>query len=124
MSRFRSFLIVSALLVLASGIAPASGVVKIKLDDTIQPISDEYIGRAIEQARQTNADAVLIELHTPGGRVRSCGRCRYRTNSVRAWTRQSPTWPMWPPTVSAGCWSPGSSCGKIGRASCREKVRI
>src|SRR5208283_4197125 len=46
-------------------------VVKIRLDDTIQPISDEYIGRAIEQARQTNADAVLIELRTPGGLVDS-----------------------------------------------------
>jgi membrane-bound serine protease (ClpP class) len=51
--------------------ASASGVVKIKLDDTIQPISDEYIGRAIELARQTNADAVLIELATPGGLIDS-----------------------------------------------------
>src|ERR1035438_1854574 len=67
MSRFCKFLALSALVVLASGIATGSGVVKIKLDDTIQPISDEYIGRAIEQARQTNADAVLIELATPGG---------------------------------------------------------
>src|SRR5450755_4724565 len=71
MSRFCRFLVVSALVVLATGTATASGVVKIKLDDTIQPISDEYIGRAIEQARQTNADAVLIELRTPGGLVDS-----------------------------------------------------
>src|ERR1022692_2956706 len=71
MSRFCRFLVVSALVVLATGVATASGVVKIKLDDTIQPISDEYIGRAIEQARQTNADAVLIELRTPGGLVDS-----------------------------------------------------
>ena len=49
----------------------ASSVVKVRVDDTIQPISDEYIGRAIEQARQTNADAVLIELRTPGGLVDS-----------------------------------------------------
>ena len=71
MSRFCRFLVVSALVVFATGISAASGVVKIKLDDTIQPISDEYIGRAIEQARQTNADAVLIELATPGGLVDS-----------------------------------------------------
>jgi membrane-bound serine protease (ClpP class) len=54
-----------------STLASASSVVKVRVDDTIQPISDEYIGRAIEQARQTNADAVLIELRTPGGLVDS-----------------------------------------------------
>ena len=71
MSRLRVFLAVSILVVLTTGIASASSVVKIRLDDTIQPISEEYIGRAIEQARQTNADAVLIELSTPGGLVDS-----------------------------------------------------
>ena len=71
MSRIRSFLVLSALVLLGVVTASASSVVKIKLDDTIQPISDEYIGRAIEQARQTNADAVLIELRTPGGLVDS-----------------------------------------------------
>ena len=71
MYRIRSFLALSIVVLLYAGIAAASGVVKIKLDDTIQPISDEYIGRAIEQARQTNADAVLIELRTPGGLVDS-----------------------------------------------------
>ncbi len=71
MSRLRVFLAVSTLVFLTTGIASASSVIKIRLDDTIQPISDEYIGRAIEQARQTNADAVLIELSTPGGLVDS-----------------------------------------------------
>ena len=71
MSRLRVFLAVSILVVLTAAIATASTVVKIRLDDTIQPISEEYIGRAIEQARQTNADAVLIELSTPGGLVDS-----------------------------------------------------
>ncbi len=56
---------------LATGLAFANSVVKIRVDDTIQPISAEYVDRAIEQARQTNADAVLIELHTPGGLVDS-----------------------------------------------------
>jgi membrane-bound serine protease (ClpP class) len=42
-------------------------VLKITVDDTIQPISDEFIGRAIQQAKATNATALLIELRTPGG---------------------------------------------------------
>ena len=67
MSRIRSFLCCVLLLVLAAGLASANSVVKIRIDDTIQPISAEYIDRAIERARQTNADAVLIELSTPGG---------------------------------------------------------
>jgi membrane-bound serine protease (ClpP class) len=71
MQKRRALLAVSVLLFLCTSLAFARGVVKIRLDDTIQPISDEYIGRAIEQARQTNADAVLIELRTPGGLVDS-----------------------------------------------------
>jgi membrane-bound serine protease (ClpP class) len=71
MRRARLALSVILLLILAAGFGFASSVVKIRIDDTIQPISDEYIGRAIEQARQTNADAVLIELRTPGGLVDS-----------------------------------------------------
>jgi membrane-bound serine protease (ClpP class) len=67
MSRTRNLLYLFALLVLLSSGAFATSVVKIRVDDTIQPISAEYVDRAIEQARQTNADAVLIELHTPGG---------------------------------------------------------
>ena len=42
-------------------------VLKITVDDTIQPISEEFIGRAIQQARATNATALLITLRTPGG---------------------------------------------------------
>jgi membrane-bound serine protease (ClpP class) len=67
MSRLRTLLAVSVLVLISTSGAFARGVVKIRLDDTIQPVSEEYIGRAIEQARQTNADAVLIELRTPGG---------------------------------------------------------
>ncbi|MBV9669729.1 MAG: ATP-dependent Clp protease proteolytic subunit, partial [Acidobacteriales bacterium] len=42
-------------------------VLKVTVDDTIQPISAEYIARAIDHAEQTNATAVLIETSTPGG---------------------------------------------------------
>jgi membrane-bound serine protease (ClpP class) len=55
------------ILLALAGTAFASTVVKIRVDDTIQPISEEYIDRTIEHARQINADAVLIELNTPGG---------------------------------------------------------
>ena len=65
MSRLRFLL--AALVLLACCGSVSAQIVKVKVDDTIQPISAEYIGRAIEQARQTNADAVLIDLNTPGG---------------------------------------------------------
>ena len=71
MSRNRFLLYCVAFAVMAIAPAFASSVVKIRVDDTIQPISAEYISRAMEHARQTNADAVLIELHTPGGLVDS-----------------------------------------------------
>ncbi len=67
MSRTRSFLCCLLLALLGASLASANSVVKIRIDDTIQPIAAEYIDRAIERARQTNADAVLIELSTPGG---------------------------------------------------------
>lgn len=51
--------------------AARAEVVKIVVDDTIQPITAEYISRGIDQASRTHADAVLIELNTPGGLVSS-----------------------------------------------------
>jgi membrane-bound serine protease (ClpP class) len=71
MSRLRILPYCFVLLAVLSSSAFATSVVKIRVDDTIQPISAEYVDRAIEHARQTNADAVLIELHTPGGLVDS-----------------------------------------------------
>lgn len=51
---------------------PASAqVLRIVVDDTIQPITAEYISRAIEQARKNNDQALLIEMNTPGGLVTS-----------------------------------------------------
>ncbi|HEV8525089.1 MAG TPA: nodulation protein NfeD [Terriglobales bacterium] len=58
------------LLALACGLAPAD-VLKITVKDTIHPIADEYIGRALERAAREKHDAVLIELSTPGGLVDS-----------------------------------------------------
>jgi membrane-bound serine protease (ClpP class) len=61
------------LLLIAIGFAfpAASQVVRVKVDDTIQPISAEYISRGIDYAAQEHAQAVLIELYTPGGLVDS-----------------------------------------------------
>jgi membrane-bound serine protease (ClpP class) len=67
MSRIRFVLCCGLLALFFAGTASANSIVKIRVDDTIQPITAEYIDRAIEHARQTNADAVLIELSTPGG---------------------------------------------------------
>jgi membrane-bound serine protease (ClpP class) len=46
-------------------------VLKIVVNDTIQPITAEYIARAIDEAQRRNAQAILIEINTPGGLVES-----------------------------------------------------
>lgn len=55
-------------LFLASYTASAD-VLKIVVDDVIHPIVTERIARAIQEAQRVHADAVLIELRTPGGLV-------------------------------------------------------
>lgn len=40
-------------------------------DDTINPITAEYIGRAIEHAEEENAQCLVIKLDTPGGLLSS-----------------------------------------------------
>ena len=42
-------------------------VVVLRLDDTIQPISEDYFNRALDHAADIHANAFLIELNTPGG---------------------------------------------------------
>jgi membrane-bound serine protease (ClpP class) len=42
-------------------------VVVIHLDDTIQPISADYMARGLDLAAAQHASAVLIEMNTPGG---------------------------------------------------------
>jgi membrane-bound serine protease (ClpP class) len=46
-------------------------VVLIRLDDTIQPISADYLARGLDTAAAEHADAVLIEINTPGGLLES-----------------------------------------------------
>jgi membrane-bound serine protease (ClpP class) len=42
-------------------------IVVLHLDDTIQPISEDYLTRGLKRAADIHADAVLIFLDTPGG---------------------------------------------------------
>ncbi|MCU1284548.1 MAG: Nodulation efficiency protein NfeD [Acidobacteriales bacterium] len=62
----RRYAAIAICLLLVCGSASAD-VLKIVVNDTINPITAEYISRAIDQAKTEKADAVLIELRTPGG---------------------------------------------------------
>ena len=44
-----------------------ASVLRLNINDTIHPITDEFIGRAIDQAQREHDDAVILELTTPGG---------------------------------------------------------
>ncbi len=46
-------------------------VLRVIVNDTIQPVSEEYIARAIAEAARSKDQAVLIEMNTPGGLVSS-----------------------------------------------------
>ncbi|HYC59743.1 MAG TPA: nodulation protein NfeD [Thermoanaerobaculia bacterium] len=58
-------LLLALLIVLAQTMHAA--VLRVVVDDVIHPIADEFVGRALEEAAKTQADAVIIELRTPGG---------------------------------------------------------
>jgi membrane-bound serine protease (ClpP class) len=63
------FLVLALVLVFCA--TASAEVLKIVVDDTINPITDEFIGRAIQNAEQNNDSAVLIVLSTPGGLAES-----------------------------------------------------
>jgi membrane-bound serine protease (ClpP class) len=65
-----SFVFALAFVTLCPPPAPAE-ILKIVVNDTIQPISQEYVSRAIDEARRRGDQAVLIEMNTPGGLVSS-----------------------------------------------------
>lgn len=64
-------LIFPLVVILLSSLLARSEVLKVVVNDTIQPISEEYIARALDEARRRNDQAVLIEINTPGGLVDS-----------------------------------------------------
>ena len=49
----------------------SADVLRIAVDDAIQPVTAEYIGRALDVAAANHDEAVLIEMNTPGGLVDS-----------------------------------------------------
>jgi membrane-bound serine protease (ClpP class) len=52
-------------------LAARADIIKVVVDGTINPITAEYISRGIDHATQSHAQAVIIELRTPGGLVDS-----------------------------------------------------
>ncbi len=58
---------VAALLLPCVARAQNNSVVVLHLDDTIQPISADYLKRGLARAAELHAGAVLIEMNTPGG---------------------------------------------------------
>jgi membrane-bound serine protease (ClpP class) len=56
-----------AAILITSALHARASVLRLNLNDMIHPISDEFIGRALDQAQREHDDAVIIELSTPGG---------------------------------------------------------
>src|SRR5499427_6417087 len=64
--RLRSALFLG-LVILAACSASSAQVLRVVVNDTINPITDEFIGRALAQAKDERDQAVLLEMNTPGG---------------------------------------------------------
>jgi len=69
-SRFFPALLIGLLLFVLCA-ASSAEVLKIVVNDSIHPITDEYIGRAIAEAERNKDQALLIEINTPGGLLES-----------------------------------------------------
>jgi membrane-bound serine protease (ClpP class) len=63
--------LLAALLLSAISSPACAEVLKIVVNDTIHPITDEYIGRALVEAERNKDQALLIEINTPGGLLES-----------------------------------------------------
>lgn len=72
-SRYPAFcsVLVLFLFFLAFSVPARAEILKVVVNDTIQPISAEYIARAIAEASRRNDSALLIEINTPGGLISS-----------------------------------------------------
>jgi membrane-bound serine protease (ClpP class) len=66
MNRLLSVLILACCWTLA-GRAQQPRVIVVHLNDTIQPISADYMARGLDEGAAQHANAVLIEINTPGG---------------------------------------------------------
>jgi membrane-bound serine protease (ClpP class) len=59
--------LIAAIFLLTTSVPSRADILKIVVNDTIQPITAEYIGRAIAEAERNKDQVLLIELNTPGG---------------------------------------------------------
>jgi membrane-bound serine protease (ClpP class) len=64
-------LILIFIFILISAVYSSADVLRISINDAIQPATAEYIARALEVAAANHDQAVLIEINTPGGLVDS-----------------------------------------------------
>lgn len=64
-------LVLLATAALAQNSSAPQEVVVLHLDDTIQPVSQQYLNRGIAQAAHDHAAALLVDLNTPGGLLTS-----------------------------------------------------
>lgn len=60
-------LLASAALLFVFAIDLRADVLRVVVDDMIHPISEEFVGRALDEAAAKKAELVVIELRTPGG---------------------------------------------------------
>lgn len=67
----RSLIVSGILAVMLATPAMAGTVVRFRFADTVQPASQKYLERALDQAASSGADLVVMELDTPGGLVSS-----------------------------------------------------
>lgn len=67
----QSSFFLTVLLLLSAAVTARADVLRLDINDTIHPITLEYITRAIETAKTEHADAILIRLSTPGGLAES-----------------------------------------------------
>ena len=56
-----------ALAFCSTSLSCSADVLKIVVDDVIHSVISEHIDRSIQEAQRIHADALLIELRTPGG---------------------------------------------------------
>ena len=69
--RCLALVVCCATLLVPNAAAQSPKVVVLHLNDTIQPISADYLKRGIDRAADLHAQAVLVELDTPGGLLES-----------------------------------------------------
>jgi membrane-bound serine protease (ClpP class) len=70
----------AVVILLLAAFCPAE-VLRIEVNDAIQPVTVEYIGRALEDAAANHDQAVLIKINTPGGLVDSTRKIIERIES-------------------------------------------